>query len=222
MKNKTALIAGSTGLVGNELLNLILNDDYYSKVISVVRNSTGISNAKLKEIKIDFENIENYSSEILGNDIFCCLGTTIKKAGSKINFKKVDLDYPLQIAGAALVNGAQQFSVVSSIGADKNSKAFYTSVKGEMEEDLKNLNYFSLNIFRPSLLTGDREEFRLGEKIAQLFMKIFSFLFIGNLKKYKAIEAKTVAAAMLYAAKRNSEGINIFESYEIQKLGGKN
>jgi uncharacterized protein YbjT (DUF2867 family) len=152
MKNKTALIAGSTGLVGNELLNLILNDDYYSKVISVVRNSTGISNAKLKEIKIDFENIENYSSEILGNDIFCCLGTTIKKAGSKENFKKVDLDYPLQIAGAALVNGAQQFFVVSSIGADKNSKAFYTSVKGEMEEDLKKLNYFSLNIFRPSFL----------------------------------------------------------------------
>jgi uncharacterized protein YbjT (DUF2867 family) len=222
MKNKTALIAGSTGLVGNELLNLILNDDYYSKVISVVRNSTGISNAKLKEIKIDFENIENYSSEILGNDIFCCLGTTIKKAGSKINFKKVDLDYPLQIAAAALVNGAQQFSVVSSIGADKNSKTFYTSVKGELEEELKKLNYFSLNIFRPSLLTGDRDEFRLGEKIAQLFMKIFSFLFIGNLKKYKAIEAKIVAAAMLYAAKRNSEGINIFESDEIQKLGGKN
>jgi uncharacterized protein YbjT (DUF2867 family) len=222
MKNKTALIAGSTGLVGNELLNLILNDDYYSKVISVVRNSTGISNAKLKEIKIDFENIEKYSAEILGNDIFCCLGTTIKKAGSKINFKKVDLDYPLNIAVAALVNGAQQFSVVSSIGAHKNSKTFYTSVKGELEEELKKLNYFSLNIFRPSLLTGDRDEFRLGEKIAQLFMKIFSFLFIGNLKKYKAIEAKIVAAAMLYAAKKNSEGINIFESDEIQKLGGKN
>ena len=211
MINKTALIVGSTGLVGSELLNLILHDDYYSKVISLVRNNTGISNTKLKEIKINFEKIEKYSTEILADDIFCCLGTTIKKAGTKENFKKVDLIYPLKIAAAALANGAQQFSVVSSIGADKNSKTFYTSVKGEMEEEIKKLNYFSLNIFRPSLLTGDREEFRFGEKIAQLFMKIFSFLFIGNLKKYKAIEAKTVAAEMLISAKRNSKGINIFE-----------
>jgi uncharacterized protein YbjT (DUF2867 family) len=217
---RTALLAGATGLAGSYVLNLLLNDPSYSKVIVPVRQPTGIKNAKLEEHIVNFDNIEAYKDLIIADEVFCCLGTTIKKAGSQEAFKKVDYKYPLDLAKIALTNGASRFLIISSIGADTNSRAFYLRVKGEMENEISKLNYKSISIFRPSLIIGDRKEKRPGENIWKIFMKGLSPLLMGNLKKYRAIEASAIAKAMVITAKEFHQGISIYESDIIQSIAG--
>lgn len=214
---KTALIAGATGLIGSQLLDLILNDPYYDKVIAITRKSMERANSKFINLIIDFEKLDAYASEIKADDVYCCLGTTMKKAGSKDKFRQVDFVYPYEMAKHTHGNGAQQFLLVSALGADKDSSIFYNQVKGEVEEAIASLDFKSYHIFRPALLMGPRDERRLGESAAKAFFKVFGFLFVGALSKYKAIDSAKVARAMFALAKQNKKGKFIHESKELQK-----
>jgi len=216
---KTALIIGSTGLIGSQLLNLLLDSNDYLKVITFVKRDTGIKHPKLTQHIIDFEKPETFKELVIGDDFFCTIGTTIKKAGSKEAFRKVDFEYPKQFAAFALQNKVQKYLIISSLGADSKSGNFYLKTKGEIQDFLKNCNFESVAVLQPSLLLGNRTEFRLGEKVGAFFMKTLSFLFLGNLKKYKPIESKTVAKALLKIAQTNNKDFKIYESDVIQEIG---
>lgn len=167
---KTALIIGSTGLIGSHLLELLLESREYEKVITFVKRDSGIQHPKLAQHIIDFDKPETYKELVVGDDFFCTIGTTIKNAGSKDAFRKVDFEYPKQFAAFALQNKIKQFLIVSSLGADANSGNFYLKTKGEIQDFLKDCNFESVSVFQPSLLLGNRTEFRLGEKIGAFFM----------------------------------------------------
>jgi len=215
---KTALIIGSTGLVGSHLVQILLESKDYDKVVTFGKRASGMQHPKLTEHIIDFDKIDSYSELIKGDDFFCTIGTTIKKAGSKEAFRKVDFEYPMQFATIALKNGIKQFLLISSVGADPSSGNFYLRTKGEIELFLKNAGFESVSIVQPSLLLGDRKEFRFGEKLGAVFMKAFSFLFIGGLKKYKPIQASIVAKALYVIAQKNTVGFQIYKSDALQKL----
>lgn len=204
---KTALLVGASGLIGQSLLEKLLNGDNYSSVTILVRRKLDLEHCLLDQKLVNFDELS--SLELKAEHIFCTLGTTIKTAGSKEAFKKVDKEYPLQIARNAHKNGAQLFAIVTSMGANKNSAFFYNQVKGEVEESLSNIGFSHLGIFRPSMLLGDREENRLGEKIGKVVMKGLGFLIP---KKYKAIHVDKVAKAMLEYAKRPEKGLSLIES----------
>jgi uncharacterized protein YbjT (DUF2867 family) len=216
---KTALVIGSTGLVGSHLLNLLLDSNDYIKVITFVKRDAGIKHPKLTQHIIDFDKPETYKELVFGDDFFCTIGTTIKKAGNKDAFRKVDFEYPRQFAAFALQNKVKNFLIISSLGADANSGNFYLKTKGEIQDFLKDCNFESVSVLQPSLLLGDRKEFRLGEKIGTFFMKTLSFIFIGNLKKYKPIQSEAVAKAMLIIAQQNNSSFKIYESDVIQEIG---
>ena len=216
---KTALIIGSTGLVGSHLLQILLESKDYDKVVTFGKRASGMQHPKLTEHIIDFDKVDAYSKLIKGDDFFCTIGTTIKKAGSKETFRKVDYEYPRQFATIASKNGIKQFLLISSLGADPNSGNFYLRTKGEIELFLKNAAFESASIVQPSLLLGNRKEFRFGERLGAVFMKVFSFLFIGALKKYKPIQASIVAKALYVVAQKNTFGFQIYKSDALQKLG---
>lgn len=209
---------GATGLVGGHCLEFLLSDDRYDLIIILVRKEMPLQHPKLRQAVVNFDNLEKHAAEIKADDVFCCLGTTIKKAGSQSNFKKVDFEYPVKIAQIALTNGASRFLLVTALGADKRSLIFYNRVKGEVEEAVKKSGFKAVHIFRPSLLLGERNESRAGENIGKIFFNVTSPLFIGPLAKYKALEGKAVAGAMVACAKKNQEGVFIHESNEIQKI----
>lgn len=215
---KTALIAGSSGLVGGYLLNLLLESENYHQVISLVRKPTGKSHEKLKELCIDFENLEKEIKDLNADDVFICLGTTIKKAKTQENFKKVDLDYPIIIAKTLKQNGAKQLSVVSALGANADSKIFYNKIKGEMEDAMESLSYQNTFIMQPSLLMGARNEFRFGEMVGQKLMCIIDPLMVGPVKKYRSINAFDVASAMLALSNSSLTGLHKVESESIKRL----
>lgn len=218
---KTALIIGSTGLIGSQLLKILLESSEYEKVITFVKRDSGIQHSKLKQHIIDFDKPETYKELVVGDDFFCTIGTTIKNAGSQEAFKKVDFEYPKQFANLALKSNIKQFLIISSLGADANSSNFYLKTKGEIQDFLKNCTFENVSVLQPSLLLGDRKEFRLGEKIGAFFMKLFSFLLIGNLKKYKPIQSEVVAKAMFSIAQKNYKGYHIIESNGIEEIANK-
>ena len=209
----TALIVGSTGLIGNQLVELLLDDDRYTQVTAIARTSLPFSHPKLKLIIADFDSIESQKEKLVADDVFCCLGTTIKSAKSKEAFRKIDFDYPLLIAKLTKALGAKQFLLVSALGANKASSVFYNNVKGEIEEAISSLGFESYHVFRPSLLLGPRIEKREGEQSMQ---KIFSAVGFLIPKKYKAIESIKVARGMLAIAKKNVSGNFIHESNSLQ------
>jgi uncharacterized protein YbjT (DUF2867 family) len=215
---KTALIAGATGLVGGHCLELLLEDKAYDRIIALVRRPLGIGHAKLSELVVDFERLDDYSDRLTCDDLFCCLGTTIAVAKSQEAFRRVDHDYPVKLATLARANGCDQFLLVSSIGANPSSSVFYSRVKGEVEKDISRLDFSAIHIFRPSLLLGERREVRLKEQIAESIASVLQFMFVGPLRQYKPIEASGVAAAMVEVAKQNRDGIHIYESEQIQKI----
>jgi uncharacterized protein YbjT (DUF2867 family) len=215
--NKKAVLAGATGLTGKECLNLLLDDEFYSEVEIWVRKSTGIVHPKLSEKIIDFDNIHQIDCTKVDH-FFCCLGTTIAKAKSQANFFKVDHDYVVACAKVAEKSQAEMFLYISSLGANKDSGNFYLRTKGQVEENLKKLIIPSILIFRPSMLLGKREEFRLGEIIGKAFMTAFQFMLIGNLRKYRGVQASQVAIAMIEEAKSaDNKGFRIIESDSIQE-----
>lgn len=216
---KTALIIGSTGLIGSELLNLLLESSQYAKVITFVKRDAGIKHPKLTQHIIDFDKPETYKELVVGDDFFCTIGTTIKKAGSKKDFRKVDFEYPRQFAAFALQNKVPQYLIISSHGADTKSGNFYLKTKGEIQDFLKDCNFESVAVLQPSLLLGNRTEFRFGEKVGEFVMKLVSFVFVGKLKKYKAIHGNTVAKALYHLAQKSTKGFHIYESDVIQEIG---
>ncbi|GAA4442209.1 oxidoreductase [Pontibacter saemangeumensis] len=220
-KVRNALIVGASGLVGGHLLSLLLKSPRYSEVISVGRRELPLIYPNLEQRIVDFDKMKDYASDLLADDVFCCLGTTIKKAGSKEAFYKVDYTYVTQLADITAQRGASQFLVVSAMGADASSMFFYNKVKGEMEQHVKEQPFSAVHIFRPALLLGEREEQRTGEEFASKIMKPLSGLMIGPLEKYKPIEAETVAKGMLYAASQDQRGVHIHPSDNIADLGAK-
>ena len=217
-REKKALIIGATGLIGNQLVKLVSQSDYYQKIIVLVRKECGLSNEKVEEIITNFNDLEESLKSIQADDIYNCLGTTMKKAGSKEEFYKVDFSYPIEIARIMKNKGSDSFLNVSALGAKKSSIIFYNRVKGELEEALEEIGFGSLVIFRPSLLLGDRGEKRTGEDIAKKTYKILDNIFVGPLKKYSGIKGETVAHAMFEMARRNPQGITILESDKIKEV----
>ena len=218
MEKRNALIAGATGLVGSHLLKRLLADDQYEKVIIITRKPLENQHPKLIQKKIDFDKIESLKLDLQIDDVFCALGTTIKTAGSQDAFYKVDFTYVVSLGKWCAANGVQRFLIVSAMGASAKSSIFYSRVKGEMETTVSQLNIAQIQVFRPSLLMGDRNEKRGGEKLAQIVMGTLGFLFAGPLLKYKGIHADVVAQAMIKSAKADVKGFIVFESGQMQKM----
>ncbi|ANU22193.1 NAD(P)H-binding protein [Planococcus donghaensis] len=221
MNSKTALLAGASGLVGKELLYILLNSSNYSKVIILVRQPLEIAHEKLQQVTTDFDKMEEYAKYFDVDDVYCCLGTTIKKAGSQEAFKKVDYDYPLKMAELSASQQAKNFLVITALGADSTSKVFYSRTKGQLQVRLKKLGLTALHIFQPSLLLGERKEFRLGEKAAASLSPIFNRFLKGKMEKYKPVEAKSVALAMYEVAQIERTGNYTYPSDRIETISGK-
>jgi uncharacterized protein YbjT (DUF2867 family) len=222
MDTRTAIVFGATGLVGTALIGELCNSGSYGTVRIFTRKETPFSdNEKVSEYIIDFSRLKDYAGLMIGDDLFICLGTTIKKAGSVSRMEEIDRDLPLEIARLASVNSVEKIAVVSSLGADSRSSNYYLRIKGEMEKGLMKLNFRTIVIMRPSILLGERAEKRTGEEIGKVFMRISGIFMVGRLAKYKAIEGSKVARAMVNAISEKS-GIEILESDAIQKIAGIN
>ena len=214
---KTALLFGASGLVGSHVLSQLISNNSYSKIKLFVRTTINISDPKIEIIQTDFKNLENHREDIKGDDCFFCIGTTKKNSPDKNEYKRVELEVPKQIAQIAKSNSVNSFVFISSGYADPKSSGDYLRFKGEVEEELKRLNFSKLGIMRPSFLLGDRKEKRIGEKIGIFVFKLLSPLFLGPLKKMKPIHSATVAKAMITIT-QNKVSKTIFESDEIADL----
>lgn len=213
-----ALIAGATGLVGRELVSLLVKNDYYNSIHILSRRPFLFEHPKIHSYSVNFDNIGSFKAEALIRDVYVCLGSTLKKAGSVQNFRKVDLQYVLELAKWAAENNILRFSVVSSIGANRSKKNYYLQTKGEMEEELKLLGLEHLIILRPSLLLGKRDEVRMGELAGKFLTKFFSPLLLGKMKKYKPVEASVVAKSMFINTINSNQRVRIIENDEIISL----
>jgi len=216
---RKALLVGATGLVGGHCLDKLLADADYDRVVTLSRKLLPLEHEKLEQQLVDFTRLPDFASLIEAQDIFSCLGTTIKKARTKEAFREVDFTYQYEVARIASEAGAEQLLLVSSMGADARSSIFYSRVKGELEEAVSKLPFSGIQIFRPSLLLGAREEIRPGERVSEYMMKTFSFLMVGPIEKYRPVQASVVAAAMVKVAKEHPAGINIFRSDRISAMG---
>jgi uncharacterized protein YbjT (DUF2867 family) len=212
---KTAVVFGATGLVGKELVKALLDNNLYGKIVIVARKTLPIVDQKLEQLLLDdFSDLMNFHNRLKANEYFCCIGTTIKTAGSQEAFRKVDFEIPLQVAKLAQDLRIQNLVIISSIGADAKTGNFYLRTKGEMEHAVKEAYKGNLKIVRPSLLIGDRQEFRFGERAAVFMMKLFGWLFVGPLKKFRGIRARAVANAMIHVTQLPVEKIFV-ESNEL-------
>jgi uncharacterized protein YbjT (DUF2867 family) len=208
-------IAGATGLTGSLCLQELLKNERVFEIISIGRRNTGLLHPKLREVFL----IDNKLSEEIQADAYiCCLGTTIKKAGSKEAFKEIDLELPLYLAKELKKNGCKTAAVVSAMGAKSGSSIFYNSVKGEMENAMKEVGFESLSILRPSIIEGPRKEKRTGEKIGLAVMRFFNPILMGSLKHYKTIQASDIAKALVKSVTFKKVGNTIYLSGEIKDL----
>ncbi len=211
---KTALLFGSSGLIGRHLLNILIQNNNYNKIKIFVRSEPEIKESKIEIIKANFNDLKKHIEDIKGDDCFFCIGTTKKNSPDKNEYKRIERDMPVEIAEIAKANSVNSFIYVSSGFADPKNSGAYLRYKGEVEEELKKLNFSKLGIMRPSFLMGNRKEKRFGEKIGIFLFKLLSPLFLGPLKKMKPIQAEEVAHAMINVAQKDYEKI-IFESNEI-------
>jgi len=216
---KTACIAGASGLVGGELLKQALTLGDYSQITVLVRKELPIRHPKLRQAVVDYERLDEYRDLLGADDVFCCLGTTIKVAKTREAFELVDRHYPLALAQLAKEQDCARYLVISAMGANPQSGIFYNRVKGTLEAELRELRLPELHLFRPSLLLGDRGEFRFGEKLGAALMRATAFAMAGPLRPYKAIHARTVASAMLRAARSSVPGTHVYASNRIAELG---
>ncbi|WP_029919769.1 NAD-dependent epimerase/dehydratase family protein [Nevskia soli] len=206
---RTALIAGSTGLIGSLLLPKLLASPAYDRVVAVTRRPLALSHPKLSNPPSDFEHLGQLGAQLAADDVYCCLGTTTAKAGGQAGLERVDYHMVVDLARSARAAGARQFVVVSAVGAALRSPAFYSRVKARMERSVAEAGYATVHILRPSLLLGARQEARLAEDIAQKVSPLLSPLFIGRLSQYRPVQAEQVADAMLTLALRPSSGVHI-------------
>lgn len=212
---RSAIVVGSTGLVGKHLIHTLINSNTFDRVIALVRSPCFKDYKKIEEIVLDFNKEDPFEGLKKADHVFCCLGSTIRKAGSKKEFRFVDFDLPALFAKWAEQNNCDTFSLVSSIGADSSSKIFYNKTKGEIEEEIINRNFLKIQIFRPSLILGKRNEFRPGELLGKGIFTLLSPLMIGTLKKYKAIHARDIAQGMVGHLFKDQYGVKVIESDEI-------
>lgn len=214
-----ALLVGATGLIGSNCLQELLNDNAFTEVEAWVRKPLGITHPKLRIVLVDFPDIPRIPSTDASH-VFCCLGTTIKNAGSEEAFRRVDYEYVVEMAMLAQRSGVKKFLVISSLGASFNASNFYLRTKGEMEAEVIKCGIPSIVILRPSMLLGKRNEFRPAEVIGKAIMPVFNFILIGKMKKYRAIQASDVAKAMVRLATDDNTGVLKIESDQIQELAG--
>jgi|TARA_B110000438_G_scaffold184342_1_gene176065 uncharacterized protein YbjT (DUF2867 family) len=214
---KTALIFGSSGLIGNQLLSKIIESNNYNKIKLFVRSVPEINDPKIEIIKTNFNNLKNHKKDIKGDDCFFCIGTTKKNTPDKEEYRRIEYNIPVEIAQIAKSNSVNSFLYVSSGFADPKNSGAYLRNKGEVEEELKKLNFLTLGIMRPSFLIGNRKEKRMGEKIGIFIFKMLAPLFLGPLKKMKPIHSETVANAMIIVAQNDFQQ-TIFESNQIVEI----
>ena len=214
---KTALVFGSTGLVGGHLLDQLIKNENYNKIKLFVRSEIIINDLKVEIVKTDFNNIEKHKEEMTGDHCYFCIGTTKQNSPDKDEYRRVELDLPKQIAQITKSNSVNSFVFISSGYADPNSSGDYLKFKGLVEEELKRLSFNKLGIMRPSFLIGDRKEKRLGEKLGIFVFKLLSPLFLGPLKKMKPIQSEKVAKAMIKISNGDFRQ-QVFESNEIVEI----
>ncbi|MUP37777.1 NAD(P)H-binding protein [Labilibaculum euxinus] len=215
---KTAIILGASGLTGKLLLNRLLEDEAYTRVKIFTRRGLDLVHPKLKEFIGDLLSLEEFKKDFTGDEVFCGIGTTAKKTKDKTIYRKIDFGIPASAASLAKANGIKSFLVISALGANAESNIFYNKTKGEMEQAVLSLEIANAYILRPSLINGKRDEDRLGEKIGSIIMKVLSPFLLGKWKKYRAIEAETIANA-LHALAQSKPDYKIIESDKIQEIG---
>jgi uncharacterized protein YbjT (DUF2867 family) len=215
---RTAIVIGATGLVGSQLVQLLLHDSRFEKVRVLARRATGIQDDKLEEHIVDFDHPDSWKKLVTGDVLYSAMGTTIRTAGSKDAQYKVDHTYQYQTAKMAAANGVKEYVLISSAGASPESKIFYSRIKGELESDIRKLPFETMHIIRPGLLAGERKEVRTGEK---LFFGIMSAVgAIPGLSKLKPIQGREVAQSMINATFRHVVGIHGYTMGEVFKLAG--
>lgn len=215
---KSALVIGGSGLVGSHCLEELLLLPQYGAVKALARRPLGREHPRLEQIEADFAELDAVAGRLGAEEVFCCLGTTMRKAGSRDAFRHVDFELPLRVAQAVRAQGASEFVLVSSLGADPASSSFYLRVKGELEEAVSRVGFESLIIMRPSLLRGRRAEWRWGEGMAKLVLGTISPLLRGSFRRYRPIRARTVARAMVNMANLGLYGRHIVESEAMAEL----
>ncbi len=218
LEDRTALIAGATGLVGGFLLDRLLQEDLYREVRALVRRPFERRHPKLTTIVADFDQLDENAADFQVDDVFCCLGTTIKKAGSQAAFRRVDHDYVAAVARLARAAGAHRFLLISSVGANAATSNFYLSVKGAVEEAVAACAFPEVHVFRPSLLIGPRQERRPGERAAAFAAPLVAPLLVGGLSRYRPVHARSVAAAMVEAARTGGTGRRVYTFDDIVRL----
>ena len=219
-KLKKVVVAGSTGLIGSRLMENLMSDVTVSKMIVLARTKVEFNSPKVETLMVDFNDLSGVESKIQDADtLFCCVGTTMKIAGSKEAFRKVDYQIPIDLARLASKAHIKTFIAISSLGADPESTNFYLKTKGEMERDIDaGFKFNKLAFVRPSMLLGPRHEFRLGERLGQFFMLLFSFLMVGRIRKYRPVNDYKVAKAMVsIAGSLNNQ--KVYESSELEWIG---
>jgi uncharacterized protein YbjT (DUF2867 family) len=214
---RRALLLGATGLVGSLCLDLLLEDDRYESVRVLARRTPPRKHPRLELHQVDFERLEEQPELFSVDDVYCCLGTTMARAGSEDAFRRVDHDYVVRAAELAAGQGAEQFLLVSAVGADPQSQIFYNRVKGEAEAAVKRLPFRAIWVLRPSLLLGERAELRIGEKLASAVSRPLSSLMVGRFRRYRPVPAADVARAMVQLAHRHGTG-GVVESHEITAI----
>jgi len=216
---RSALVLGATGLIGGCLTAQLLDHPAYERVVTLGRRPTGLNHPKLEERVADLGQMADHREAFAVDDLYCCLGTTIKKAGSQAAFRRVDYEYPLAAAQLSKESGVQRCLLVSAMGADAHSPIFYNQVKGEVEEAVAAVGLPTCLIFRPSLLLGERQEVRLGEAVAGAVGRLVGPLMVGAAARYRPVRGETVARAMVNAALTAPPGLTVYASHEIQRLG---
>jgi uncharacterized protein YbjT (DUF2867 family) len=214
VKPRTALIAGATGLVGGECLRLLLATSAYSRVVVLTRRALGVAsrNPKVQEVIVDFTALDGVRGQLRVDHVFCALGTTIRKAGSRARFREVDFEYPRRLAELTLAGGATHFSLVSAMGASSTSGVFYSRVKGELEDSLRAMGWPSLCVLRPSVIAGDRQESRPMERIAEHVLRFAP-------RTWRAVPATAIAASMVATALAAPPGLTVIESASLHASG---
>ncbi|HTM50005.1 MAG TPA: NAD-dependent epimerase/dehydratase family protein [Bryobacteraceae bacterium] len=220
MAQDTALLVGATGLVGAHCLQALLAREEYQTVIAFTRRSLSYKHPRLIETIVDFDRLEEIDP-FPAADVYCALGSTIKRAGSQHAFLKIDYDYPRILAERSAAAGAKKFTLVSSVGADPKSSNFYLRVKAELERAVAALPFESVHIFRPSFLIGKRAETRLAESAAVAASRAIQFALAGKLRKYRPIRAEVLGAAMPAAVREGKPGRHIYHYDEILSLAAR-
>jgi uncharacterized protein YbjT (DUF2867 family) len=217
---KTAILLGATGLTGGILLEKLLNDPEYEKIILFSRSSVKIENSKIEEHLVDLFQLEKYKEQFKADQVFCCIGTTKSKTPNEETYRKIDYGIPVAAAKLCKENGISTFAVISALGANPDSGMFYNKIKGEMQRDVLAQKIKNTFIFQPSLIAGDRGDKRFFENFAKQAMKILNYALIGPLKKYRSIHPETIARAMIIVSNKGYEK-SVIESDEIKKIAAK-